>query len=59
MTTFTVDGLTSTQVQDRLWADGRIRVRAEGDAGARLSAHYYAAPADIDRALEVVGSLRR
>jgi selenocysteine lyase/cysteine desulfurase len=59
MTTFTVDGLTSTQVQHRLWADGRIRVRAEGEAGARLSAHYYAAPADIDRVLEIVSSLRR
>ena len=56
ITTFAVSGRTSDQVQDLLWRE-RIRVRAEGDAGVRLSAHLYVAPADIDRVLMMVRSM--
>jgi selenocysteine lyase/cysteine desulfurase len=57
MTTFTVDGRTSDEVQDALWKD-KIRVRAEGTDGVRLSAHFYVGTADIDRALNVVAAMR-
>jgi isopenicillin-N epimerase len=57
MTTFAVTGRTSDAVQDELWTK-KIRVRAEGEAGVRLSAHFYVAPDDIDRALNVVESMR-
>jgi selenocysteine lyase/cysteine desulfurase len=56
MTTFAVSGRTPDQVQDELWKE-KIRVRAEGDAGVRLSAHFYVAPEDIDRALAVVRAM--
>jgi selenocysteine lyase/cysteine desulfurase len=60
ITTFAVAGVTGRALQDALW-EQRIRVRAQGqtiDRPVRLSAHFYVAPADIDRALEVVSSLR-
>ncbi len=56
MTTFAVSGTSADELQDVLWRD-RIRVRAEGDAGVRLSAHFYVSPADIDRVLATVRAL--
>jgi isopenicillin-N epimerase len=58
ITTFGVDGHTGRELQDALWAK-KIRVRAQGDPGVRLSAHLYVSPADIDRVLEVVSGMRR
>ena len=57
MTTFAVAGRTAAEVQDVVWKD-HIRVRAEGDLGVRLSAHWYVSPQDIDRTLAIVRSLR-
>ena len=57
ITSFGVTGKTGREVQDALWAK-KIRVRAQGAAGVRLSAHLYVSPADIDRTLDVIGSLR-
>lgn len=60
ITTFAVTGVTGRQLQDALWAK-KVRVRAQGqtvDRPVRLSAHLYVSPADIDRVLEVVASLR-
>jgi isopenicillin-N epimerase len=58
ITTFAVNGRTGRELQDALWRQ-KIRVRAQGgDAGVRLSAHFYVSPRDIDRVLEVVGSMR-
>ena len=48
---------TGRQLQDALW-EKKIRVRSQGEAGVRLSAHLYVSPADIDRVLEVVSSMR-
>ncbi len=59
ITTFSVSGVTGRALQDALW-DRKIRVRAQGqtaDRPVRLSAHWYVAPGDIDRALEVVARL--
>jgi selenocysteine lyase/cysteine desulfurase len=58
ITTFGVDGHTGRELQDALWAK-KIRVRAQGDPGVRLSAHLYVSPADIDRVLNVVSAMRR
>jgi selenocysteine lyase/cysteine desulfurase len=58
ITTFAVNGRTGRELQDALWKE-RIRVRAQGgDAGVRLSAHFYVSPRDIDRVLAVVASMR-
>jgi isopenicillin-N epimerase len=58
ITTFAVSGHTGRELQDALWRE-RIRVRAQGgDAGVRLSAHFYVSPRDIDRVLGVVASMR-
>lgn len=57
ITTFGIRGQHGRALQDALWAR-KIRVRAQGDAGVRLSAHVYVSPPDIDRVLEVVSSLR-
>lgn len=56
MTTFAVAGRTREQVQDELWKH-QIRVREE-EEGVRVSTHFYVAPADIDRLLTVVDSMR-
>ncbi len=57
ITTFRVEGVTARDLQNALW-EKKIRVRAQGDdKGVRLSAHVCVAPADIDRALEVVTAL--
>ncbi len=60
ITTFSVAGITGRQLQDALWAK-KIRVRAQGqtvDRPVRLSAHFYVAPADIDRVLDAVSALK-
>ena len=57
ITTFGVNGRTGRQLQDALW-EKKIRVRAQGDPGVRLSAHLYVSPADIDRVLNVVSGMR-
>jgi isopenicillin-N epimerase len=56
ITTFAVAGRASDELQDALWKR-RIRVRAQDDWGVRLSAHFYVAPADIDRVLDVVAAM--
>ncbi|MES1259594.1 MAG: hypothetical protein ABUL71_03290, partial [Gemmatimonadota bacterium] len=57
ITTFGVTGRTGRELQDALWTK-KIRVRAQGAPGVRLSAHLYVSPADIDRVLEVVAGMR-
>ena len=57
ITSFGVRGRTGRELQDALWAK-RIRVRAQGAAGVRLSAHLYVNPGDIDRVLGVVERLK-
>lgn len=60
ITTFKVEKTASPAVMDALWASD-IRVRslgkAENDRGVRASVHYYCNEAEVDRLLEVVGSL--
>lgn len=58
ITTFGIRGQHGRVLQDALWTK-RIRVRAQGEAGVRLSAHLYVSPDDIDRVLEVVSGMRR
>ena len=57
ITTFRVEGVSARDLQNALW-ERKIRVRAQNDAnGVRFCTHLYAAPQDIDRALDVVSSL--
>ena len=57
ITTFRVNGQTARDLQIALWKE-KIRVRAQNDRnGVRFCTHLYVAPADIDRALDVVSSL--
>ena len=59
ITTFRIEGVKAKALQEALWAR-HVRVRPQSDArGVRLSAHWYANPADIDRVLEVTASLKR
>lgn len=56
ITSFGVRGRTGRELQDALWTK-RIRVRAQGAGGVRLSAHLYVSPGDIDRVLGVVNAI--
>ncbi len=57
ITTFRVEGVSARDLQNALW-ERKIRVRAQNDAnGVRFCTHLYAAPQDVDRALEVISSL--
>lgn len=59
ITTFRVERVTARALQEALWTQQKVRVRAQGDdKGVRLSAHIYVSPADIDRVLQVVSKLR-
>jgi selenocysteine lyase/cysteine desulfurase len=51
-TVWTVEGLTPRQLQDALWARGRIRVRSQGTTGVRQCCHVYNGEAEVDRTLE-------
>ena len=55
--TYSVAGLTGPQLEDELWQRGKIRVREEGGALVRQSAHYFNSPEEIDATLAVVKSL--
>jgi isopenicillin-N epimerase len=58
ITTFSNAGKPGRDLQNALW-EKKIRVRAQGGSrGVRLSAHLYVSPADIDRVVEVVGSMK-
>ena len=57
ITTFRVEGISARGLQNALW-EKKIRVRAQNDVnGVRFCTHLYAAPSDIDRALEVIAAL--
>lgn len=57
ITTFRVEGVTARDLQNALW-EKKIRVRAQNNAnGVRFCTHLYAAPQDIDLALDVVATL--
>ena len=57
ITTFRVNGLSARDLQKSLWQQ-KIRVRAQNDRnGVRFCTHIYVAPADVDRALDVISSI--
>jgi len=59
MVTYGVNGVTGHQLQDGLWNQKKIRVRAQGDEGVRQSVHIYNSPEEVDATLEVVRSLAK
>jgi isopenicillin-N epimerase len=60
ITLYQVAGFTSSQVQDLMWKQDRLRVRAEGESiGVRQCTHIYNSPEEIDRSLRIVHQLAR
>lgn len=58
-TTFGLENKTADELQDALW-EGKIRVRAQrNQRRVRLCAHLYVSPDDIERTLDIVGTLGR
>ncbi len=58
MVSFSVQGLDSLELQQRLAAKANVRTRVIGEYGygwMRLSPHIYNSPAEIDRVVELIG----
>jgi isopenicillin-N epimerase len=59
ITVYGVNGVTGQQLQDEMWAHGKLRPRASGAIGVRHSTHIFNSPQEIDKALAVVRSLSK
>jgi selenocysteine lyase/cysteine desulfurase len=62
MVSFQVDGLAGTEVVQRLWKMGPVRVRHVAEHNldyVRLSTHVYNNPAEVDRVVGMVGQIAR
>jgi len=59
ITVYGVNGVTGQQLQDEMWAHGKLRPRASGAIGVRHSTHIFNSPQEIDKALAVVRSLAK
>jgi len=62
MVSFTVDGLKGSDVVQRLWKMGPVRVRLVGEDNldyVRLSTHVYNNPDEVDRVVGMVGEIAR
>ncbi len=58
LTTFKVRGVDDKMVQDTLWAQGKIQPRALSQGrGIRFSTHIYNSMDEVDRTLQILGSL--
>lgn len=60
MVSFQVAGRTGTEVIQRLWTMGPVRVRHVTEHGldyVRLSTHIYNTPAEVDRVVGMVGEI--
>lgn len=55
-----VDGVTAGDLQDRLWNDSRIRVRAMGDGlSVRQCCHIYNSEQEVDRTIAAARAMAR
>ena len=62
MVSFQVDGLAGTDVVQRLWKMGPVRVRHVTEHGldyVRLSTHVYNTPDEVDRVVGMVGEIAK
>jgi selenocysteine lyase/cysteine desulfurase len=62
MVSFRVDGLAGTDVVQRLWTKGPVRVRHVTENNldyVRLSTHVYNTPDEVDRVVGMVGEIAR
>jgi hypothetical protein len=59
ITVYGVNGVTGQQLQDEMWAHGKLRPRASGSIGVRHSTHIFNSPQEIDKALAVVRGLAK
>jgi isopenicillin-N epimerase len=59
-TVWGLKGVSAADLQDRLWADARVRVRSMGDVlGVRQCCHIYNSEAEVDRTLSTVRRIAR
>ncbi len=54
ITTYLVDGITPTELQNKMWQRHKLQPRAAGDNGLRQSTHIYNQKEEIDKALAVI-----
>jgi selenocysteine lyase/cysteine desulfurase len=59
ITVYGVEGVTGQQLQDEMWAHGKLRPRASGAIGVRHSTHIFNSPQEVDKALAVVRGLAK
>lgn len=62
MVSFQVDGLAGTEVVQRLWQMGPVRVRHVSEHNldyVRLSTHVYNTPGEVDRVVGMVGEIAK
>jgi selenocysteine lyase/cysteine desulfurase len=57
ITTYSVAGITGTDLQKTMWEKERLQPRAAGDNGIRHSVHIYNSKEEIDTALRIVQEL--
>lgn len=57
ITTYGVSGVTGPDLQKTMWEREKLQPRSVGDQMIRHSVHIYNSKEEIDRALEIVGSL--
>ncbi|RUA13414.1 MAG: hypothetical protein DSY83_11405 [Flavobacteriia bacterium] len=57
ITTYGVEGMSGPELQKTMWEREKLQPRSVGDKMIRHSVHIYNSKEEIDRALEVVGSL--
>ncbi len=57
ITTYAVDGLSGPDLQKTLWEREKLQPRSVGEELMRHSVHIYNSKEEIDRALQVIGTL--
>jgi selenocysteine lyase/cysteine desulfurase len=59
MTRFKIEGMDGKALQDKLWEQGKLQPRSQGENGVRYSTHIYNSPGEIERALRIVSEAAR
>ena len=58
ITVYNVDGMTGPKLQDEFWSRAKMRPRSSGEQfGVRHCTHIFNSEEEIDKALQIVGSL--
>ena len=58
ITVYNVDGMTGPKLQDEFWVRAKMRPRSSGEQfGVRHCTHIFNSEEEIDKALQIIGSL--